>query len=92
MSRLVLFSDLDGSLLDSETYEFEAASDALRELSLRSVPLVLCTSKTKAECAPLRRRLKNRHPFIVENGAGIVIPPGYFGPGTPRRIDLGRRY
>ncbi len=92
MRRLVVFTDLDGSLLDSESYSFAAASEALRELRRKKVPLVLCTSKTRAELAPLRRRLKNAHPFIVENGGGIGIPRGYFGRGTPRRIDLGRRY
>jgi mannosyl-3-phosphoglycerate phosphatase len=92
VSRLVVFTDLDGSLLDSRTYSFAAASEALRELRRREVPLVFCSSKTRAELAPLRRRLRNRHPFIVENGGGVVIPSGYFGPGTPRRIDLGRRY
>ena len=92
MSRLVVFTDLDGTLLDSETYSFAAASEALRELALRKVPLVLCTSKTRAELAPLRRRLRNGHPYIVENGGGIVIPAGYFGRGPGRRIDLGRPY
>ncbi len=92
MSRLVVFTDLDGTLLDSETYSFAPAREALRELRRRNVPLVLCSSKTRAEVAPLRRRLKNAHPYIVENGGGIVIPRRYFGPGTPRRIDLGRPY
>jgi mannosyl-3-phosphoglycerate phosphatase len=92
VSRLVVFSDVDGSLLDSETYSFEAASRALRELALRKVPLVLCSSKTRSELARLRRRLRNRHPFIVENGGGIVIPAGYFGRHKAQRIDLGRPY
>jgi mannosyl-3-phosphoglycerate phosphatase family protein len=92
VSRLVVFTDLDGTLLDSETYSFLPAREALRELRRRNVPLVLCSSKTRAEVAPLRRRLKNRHPFIVENGGGIVVPRRYFGRGSPRRIDLGRPY
>ena len=92
MSRLVIFTDLDGTLLDHDTYSFAAARPALLELRRLRVPLVLCTSKTRAELAPLRRRLKNRHPFIIENGGGILIPRGYFGSGTPARIELGRPY
>jgi mannosyl-3-phosphoglycerate phosphatase len=91
-TALVIFTDLDGTLLDHDTYSFSPALPALRELRRRRVPLVFCTSKTRAEVLPLRRRLKNAHPFIVENGGGIVVPRSYFGRGTPSRIDLGRPY
>ena len=30
--------------------------------------LILVSSKTRSEMEPLRRRLNNQHPFIVENG------------------------
>ena len=92
MSRLVIFTDLDGTLLDHDTYSFSAARPALLALRRLQVPLVFCTSKTRAEVAPLRRLLSNAHPFIVENGGGIVIPRSYFGHGTPNRIELGRPY
>lgn len=91
-TALVIFTDLDGTLLDRDTYSFAPARPALLELRRRKVPLVLCTSKTRAEVVPLRRRLKNAHPFIVENGGGIVVPPGYFGRRAASRIELGRRY
>ncbi len=89
---LVVFTDLDGTLLDRNTYSFAPARPALAALRRLRVPLVLCTSKTGAEVAPLRRRLRNGDPFIVENGGGILFPRAYFGPATPRRIDLGRPY
>jgi mannosyl-3-phosphoglycerate phosphatase len=92
VSRLVVVTDLDGTLLDPDTYSFAAARPALLELRRRNVPLVLCTSKTRSEVQLLRRRLRNRHPFIVENGGGIVIPRNYFGAGSPRNLDLGRPY
>jgi mannosyl-3-phosphoglycerate phosphatase len=92
VSRLVVFTDLDGTLLDHHTYSFAPARPALLELRRLGVPLVFCTSKTRAEVVPLRRRLRNAHPFIVENGGGIVIPRGYFGSGTPSRIQLGLPY
>jgi mannosyl-3-phosphoglycerate phosphatase len=74
----VIFTDLDGTLLDAETYSFEAARPALEMLATRGIPLVFCTSKTRAEVEVLRDQLKNRHPFIVENGGGAFIPQGYF--------------
>ena len=76
--QLVVFSDLDGTLLDHDTYSFDAARPALERLGHAGVPLVLCTSKTRAEVEPLRAALDNDSPFIVENGGAIVIPNGYF--------------
>ena len=75
---LVVISDLDGTLLDHDTYSFDAARPALDRLRADGVPLVLCTSKTRAETEALRRALENDHPFIVENGGAVVIPNGYF--------------
>lgn len=77
-ARLVIFTDLDGTLLDSSTYSFARARPALDEIDVRRVPLVLCSSKTRAEVEVYRHRLRNGHPFIVENGGGIFIPAGYF--------------
>ena len=77
-SRLLILTDLDGSLLDSDTYEPEGARSALDELRARNIPLVFCTSKTHAEVEPIRQSLSNRDPFIIENGGAIYIPKGYF--------------
>ena len=75
---LVVFSDLDGTLLDHATYDLDAARPAIERLRAAGVPLVLCTSKTRAEVEPVRDALRNDHPFIVENGGGLYIPVGYF--------------
>ncbi len=96
----VIFSDLDGTLLHPQSYSFEAAEPALAAIRLGKTPLVLCTSKTRAEAEMWRERLKNDHPFIVENGGAIYIPDGYFPfevPGATRRdgyavIELGTPY
>jgi mannosyl-3-phosphoglycerate phosphatase len=74
---LIVFSDLDGTLLDHETYSFAAAEPALAMLRSRGVPLILASSKTAAEIAPLRERTGFPDcPAIVENGAGILEPAG----------------
>jgi mannosyl-3-phosphoglycerate phosphatase len=74
----VIFSDLDGCLLDRQTYSFEPARAALRLIKEKKIPLVLVSSKTRAEMEEYRRRLKNDHPFVSENGGAIFIPKGYF--------------
>jgi mannosyl-3-phosphoglycerate phosphatase len=77
-ARHLVFTDLDGTLLDHHTYSWSAAEEALAEIDRRRVPLVLVTSKTRAELELLRRRMGHAHPFITENGGGIFIPHGYF--------------
>ena len=74
-SRVVV-TDLDGCLLDAATYRWEAARPALEALRRRGIPLVLCSSKTRAEMEPLHGDLGLDAPYVFENGGGIVIPPG----------------
>jgi mannosyl-3-phosphoglycerate phosphatase len=75
---LIIFTDLDGTLLDSATYSFNAAREALAQLRARSIPVIVVSSKTRAEIEPIRVQLQNEHPFIVENGGAVVVPSGYF--------------
>jgi mannosyl-3-phosphoglycerate phosphatase len=76
--KLVIFTDLDGCLLDRQTYSFEPAQAALRLIREKKIPLVLVSSKTRVEMEEYRRRLKNGHPFVSENGGAIFIPKGCF--------------
>lgn len=76
---LVVFSDLDGTLLDHDSYSFEAARPALDLLKARGIPLVLASSKTEAEMRPIAEAIGIDHPMIVENGAGVVGLSGTAG-------------
>jgi mannosyl-3-phosphoglycerate phosphatase len=78
MTDPVIFTDLDGTLLDYATYSFEKALPALALIKQKKVPLVICSSKTRKEIEYYRKRLGNEHPFISENGGGIYITKGYF--------------
>ena len=73
-----MFSDLDGTLLDHDTYDWRAAAPALALLRTRQIPLVLVSSKTLSELQDYRQQLQLRHPVVAENGAAIDIPNGYF--------------
>lgn len=76
--RIVIFSDLDSTLLEHHSYSFEAARPAIELIRQLGIPLVFCTSKTRVETEYWREKMDNHHPFIVENGAAIYIPRGYF--------------
>ena len=87
---LVVVTDLDGTLLDHHTYSYQPALPALRKLGVLRVPVVLCSSKTRAEIEQLRQDLDNCFPFVVENGAAVFGLPGKNGAGDP--VVLGRPY
>lgn len=98
MSKTIVFTDLDGTLLD-HAYSFEGAVSAIDLLRGKRVPVVLCSSKTRPEIEMYRERLGFKDPFIVENGGAIYIPKGYFnfdsgGEGRDGYdvIVIGRRY
>ena len=81
---LLFATDLDGTLLDEESYGFEAAQEALDALAARDVPLVLASSKTRREMEIVAQSLGVECVLIVENGGEVVLP------GSPG--DAGRRW
>lgn len=92
MSRLegtIIFTDMDGTLLNHSDYSFAPASDTVNALKSASVPIVPVTSKTKAELLGLRAAIGLDTPFVVENGAGIYIPKEYFRFNDDSLIDAG---
>jgi len=77
MSRVALVAtDLDGTLLDAETHGFGPARPAVEALRRAGIPLVLCSSKTRAEMVPLAAAIGASGPLVVENGGAIVEPGG----------------
>ena len=70
----VVYTDLDGTLLDHHDYRFTAAMPALERLAQANITVVPVSSKTRAEIEPLQRQLHHTFPFIVENGAAVFIP------------------
>ncbi len=70
--KAIIFTDLDGTLLDSD-YSCRQAVAALKLIKALHVPLILCSSKTRAEIERIRKKLDNKDPFISENGGGIFF-------------------
>lgn len=80
--RYLIFTDLDGTLLDHDTYSFEAALETLNKLHLQGHFVMPCTSKTLEEVVQIRDEIGITTPFIVENGAALVVPKDFF-PSLP---------
>lgn len=71
----LLFTDLDGSLLDPCREDWGAARPWLARLKQMNVPVIPVTCRTRSEIMPLRQALGLTHtPFIVESGALVGLP------------------
>ena len=66
--KTIIFTDLDGTLLDHTTYSFDAAIPMLDYIKVNKIPLIIVTSKTKDEVLRIQKLLDMKGPFIVENG------------------------
>lgn len=73
-SELIIFSDLDGTLLDHNDYSIDAVEPVLKKLALLNVDVIPTTSKTFAELQFIMPKLGLTTSFIVENGAAVFIP------------------
>jgi mannosyl-3-phosphoglycerate phosphatase family protein len=76
--KRVIFTDLDGTLLDFKDYSYSTVESVLPNLEALGIPVVFCSSKTRVEQEFYRQALHNYHPFITENGSAIFIPQSYF--------------
>ena len=74
MSGAVIYTDLDGTLLDHHTYAFDEALETIKALRDRGMPIIPCTSKTRAETVSLMQAMDIHGPMIIENGAAIWVP------------------
>ncbi|MEJ2042789.1 MAG: HAD-IIB family hydrolase [Reinekea sp.] len=69
-----IYTDLDGTLLNHHSYQYQEAIPAIRLLKQQKFPIIPVTSKTRAEVLPLREELELDGPMIVENGAAVFLP------------------
>jgi mannosyl-3-phosphoglycerate phosphatase len=86
---LIVYTDLDGTLLDHDTYSFTPALPALQRLTSLNVPVIPVTSKTLAELRIIDREIDLNGPGIIENGGLIAVPEGYFGDVTAQQAENG---
>ena len=71
-TKLIVFTDLDGCLLNKHDYDWSAASATLETLRARRVPVIMNSSKTVPEMTELANELGlSGNTFISENGSVI---------------------
>ena len=69
--KILIFTDLDGSLLDKETFKFDVIKDYFKELVRKGIIIIPNSSKTEAELLDFNEQNNLDLSFITENGSSI---------------------
>lgn len=91
---LVVFTDMDGTLIDHHTYSAEPARGEIEALQEAGMPIVCISSKTEVEMRRIRGEEGITDPFVVENGSGVFwsddndTTPTIAGPGYDAIVEI----
>ncbi len=96
--KSAIFTDLDGTLIDFNDYSSDLAQPYVQQLIELGYLVVFCSSKTFGEQRVLQEELGIKMPCIVENGAAIIAPAGFWDESIIsvkivdgwQRIELGK--
>ena len=68
---LIIFTDLDGSLLHRDNFKFDTIKDYIKSLINKGITIIPNSSKTEREIEKFNEELGIELPFISENGSAI---------------------
>ena len=68
---IVIFTDLDGSLLHRDTFQFNTIKDYIKNLVNKGIIIIPNSSKTEKEIEKFNEELGVNLPYIAENGSSI---------------------
>ena len=88
-SKILIFTDLDGSLLNRENFEFGSIKNFVKELLSNDIFIIPNSSKTAKEIINFNDELEERLPFIAENGSSIH-DLNLINSNFPEKITLSR--
>ncbi len=86
---MLIFTDVDGTLLDHNSYQWDKAEPALDLCRSYNIPVIMVSSKTRSELDILRRQIGLTSPFISENGGGIFFPKDWEAGIPPHAVIEG---
>ena len=69
--KVLIFTDLDGSLLHRDTFKFDEIKDYLKQIISKGICIIPNSSKTDNEILKFNKELGINMPYISENGALI---------------------
>jgi len=80
LTQVLIYTDLDATLIDAKSGSFEPAKPMINQINQMGIPWMLNSSRTASELLHLRKQMDNRHPFAAEHGGAVCVPKGYYAP------------
>ena len=71
MQKILIFTDLDGSLLHRDTFKFDPIKNYILSLVNQGIIIIPNSSKTEREIEKFNEELGVKLPYISENGSSI---------------------
>ena len=87
---VVIFTDLDGSLLHRDTFKFDSIKDYIKSLINGGIIIIPNSSKTEVEIKKFNEELGIELPFISENGS-LIQGLNLINRNFPNKIILSRQ-
>ena len=69
--QIIIFTDLDGTLLDVDTFKLDIIEDYFKKLISNGIIIIPNSSKTESELLDFNRQYNIKLSFISENGSSI---------------------
>ena len=87
--QIIIFTDIDGSLLNRDTFRFDEIEDYFRKLVSKGIKIIPNSSKTEAELLDFNKEYNLNLSFIAENGSSIHRL-NLIHKNLPEKVSLGR--
>ncbi len=88
-TSILIFTDLDGTLLNRDTFKFDGIKIFLNELKNKNIIIIPNSSKTEDEIIEFNYEANFKFPFISENGS-IIHNLNYLSSEFPDKIMLAK--
>ena len=88
-SSILIFTDLDGTLLNRNTFNFDSIKTFLDELKNKNIIIIPNSSKTEDEIIEFNNEANFKFPFISENGS-IIHNLNFLSDEFPDKIILAK--
>jgi HAD-superfamily hydrolase, subfamily IIB len=89
-SSILIFTDLDGTLLNRDTFKFDSIKVFLNKLKNKNIIIIPNSSKTEDEIIEFNKEANFKFPFISENGS-IIHNLNFLSGELPDKIILAKK-
>ena len=83
-NKIVIFTDLDGSILHRDTFKFDQIKDYIKKLINAGVHIIPNSSKTESEIVEFNQDLGENLAYISENGS-VINNLNFYSSNTSNR-------